>query len=155
MHPPDERRLLESLPHAPPFRFVDRVLSATTESARGIWSVRGDEAFFAGHFPSRPIVPGVLLSEPLAQLSGLIIASRADLSDQESPIGGALAMVEMKFVSPAVPPVEIELASELDAHGDPLYLFSVVASCGGVCLARGRLAIRVDSKREGSSCATS
>jgi 3-hydroxyacyl-[acyl-carrier-protein] dehydratase len=67
---------LDSLPHGPEFRFLDRVLKLDPgKSGSGEYTVRGDEPFLRGHFPGQPIFPGVLLVEAAAQLAGTVAQS--------------------------------------------------------------------------------
>ena len=68
----DTRRVLELLPHRYPFLMVDRIIDMDGESAVGIKSVTFNEPFFQGHFPSFPVMPGVLIIEGMAQTAGAL-----------------------------------------------------------------------------------
>ncbi len=67
---------LDSLPHGPEFRFLDRLLEIEPgRRGLGEYRVRGDEPFLKGHFPGQPLFPGVLMLESAAQLAGTVAQS--------------------------------------------------------------------------------
>jgi len=78
MNPPADmlETALQTLPHGPEFRFIDRLISLTPgKEGVGEYRVRGDEPFLRGHFPGEPIFPGVLLVEGASQLAGIVAQS--------------------------------------------------------------------------------
>jgi 3-hydroxyacyl-[acyl-carrier-protein] dehydratase len=127
---------LKRLPHGESFRFVSNVTSVTEgQSAEAVWEPTGREPFFAGHFPGKPIVPGVLLAEALAQVSGLA------LSAQSGPVEGRLAHVDVRFERAVEPPARIVLKSKLLRMMGTLSQFEVEASVGSAVVARGTVAL--------------
>lgn len=126
---------LSRLPHGEAFRFVSRVTQVKDgESAKGVWAVTGKEHFFSGHFPGRPVVPGVLLIEALAQISGLSghWGEKADVR---------LAHADVRFDQAVVPPAEIVLESRFVRAMGGLRQYEVSASVGGQAVARGTVAL--------------
>lgn len=132
------RDILAALPHRPPFRFVDEIVELDPgRQGLGIWRIDGRESFFAGHFPGRPIVPGVLVAEALAQMSG-VVALGPGVSGFSS---GKLAHVDLRFDDTASPPAEILLEVELVRSLGSLRQFDVSARIGDTVIARGTLAL--------------
>jgi len=130
---------LARLPHRDPFRFVTRLTAfAPQSSGEAIWSVTGDEWFLEGHFPGQPIVPGVLIVEALAQLSGVV-----SLLSEEGPApeGGRLAHADVRFTHAVEPPAEIELFAALSRSIAGLHQLDVRAEVGGVVAAKGTLVV--------------
>lgn len=77
------------LPHRPPFLFLDEVTELVPgERAEGYWRTTGDEAFFGGHFPGRPTLPGVLMTEALAQLGAYAVLSDERMAGRLPLFGG-------------------------------------------------------------------
>lgn len=104
---------VEVLPHRPPFLFLDDVSEvAPGRSARGTWRLTGDEAFFAGHFPGRPTLPGVLMVEAIAQLGAYAV-----LVDEEGSAAGKLPLFGgvdgVRFRRQVVPGDVLDLEVEL------------------------------------------
>ena len=77
------------LPHRPPFLFVDEIVALEPgRSATGRWRLTGDEWFFAGHFPGRPTLPGVLMCEAIAQVGALAVLADERFAGKLPLFGG-------------------------------------------------------------------
>jgi UDP-3-O-[3-hydroxymyristoyl] N-acetylglucosamine deacetylase/3-hydroxyacyl-[acyl-carrier-protein] dehydratase len=78
----DVRRVMEILPHRPPFLMVDRIMEIEGNRIVGVKNVTMNEAYFAGHFPGHPIMPGVLQLEAIAQVAGILMLKRVENAGQ-------------------------------------------------------------------------
>jgi 3-hydroxyacyl-[acyl-carrier-protein] dehydratase len=73
IEPMDTLQIMEALPHRFPFLMLDKIVGGTVgESITAVKSVSGNEPFFQGHFPGRPVMPGVLVIEAMAQAGGVL-----------------------------------------------------------------------------------
>ena len=100
------------LPHRPPFLFLTDVDEVEPgRAARGRWHLTGDEAFFAGHFPGRPTLPGVLMVESLAQLGAVAVLQDERFTGTLPLFGG---INSARFRRQVVPGDTLELEIVLD-----------------------------------------
>ena len=133
----DIRQIKEILPHRYPFLLIDRV----TDMEQGKWAeavkcVTVNEPFFQGHFPGRPIMPGVLIMEALAQTGAVAILSEAENRGKLVVFGG---IKNCRFKRQVVPGDVLTLYCELTERRGPIGYGKAVAKVDGEIAAQGEL----------------
>ncbi|MBU4345733.1 MAG: bifunctional UDP-3-O-[3-hydroxymyristoyl] N-acetylglucosamine deacetylase/3-hydroxyacyl-ACP dehydratase [Candidatus Omnitrophica bacterium] len=108
----DREAIMKILPHRPPFLFVDKIISLKQgKYAVGIKNVTKDEYFFKGHFPGKPVMPGVLIIEAMAQVGGVMMLSP---EENRGKLAYFLAADNIKFRKTVVPGDQLLLRVEAD-----------------------------------------
>jgi 3-hydroxyacyl-[acyl-carrier-protein] dehydratase len=103
----DQAAIMNILPHRYPFLLVDKIVELEPgERAVGLKSVSGNEPFFPGHFPGRPVMPGVLIVEALAQTGAVALLSASGL---EGKIAYFAGIDKCRFRRPVVPGDQLRL----------------------------------------------
>jgi 3-hydroxyacyl-[acyl-carrier-protein] dehydratase len=126
------------LPHRPPFVFVRELIACVPgESAECATSFDQDDPMFAGHFPGNPLVPGVILTEALAQTAG--IAGASGYPENEKPTFLLTAIRHMKFFQAVRPNERVILRAKKLADVNGLMQFEVEAVANGVLVAGGQI----------------
>lgn len=136
--PLDREAVLALLPHRPPLLLVDGVDDVRTDppSLRAHLHVSPDEPVLRGHFPDRPVWPGVYTIEGLAQACALLAALR---SGGPAPPGVLLGGVEVKLTAPVLPGDRLEYHVAWTHSVLPVHRFSVSAEVRRRTVARGTL----------------
>ncbi|MEQ5837434.1 3-hydroxyacyl-ACP dehydratase FabZ [Marinobacter halodurans] len=112
--------IMEFLPHRYPFLLVDRVTEVEKgQSIVGYKNISINEPFFNGHFPGKPIMPGVLIIEAMAQLSGILGFVTVDRKPSDGVIHYLAGSSKARFKRPVVPGDQLRLESRFisDKHG--------------------------------------
>ena len=110
----DIYKILKQLPHRYPFLLVDRVLEIDKgKTIRALKNITINEPFFQGHFPHRPVMPGVLMLEALAQAAALLSFDALDASPTDEMIYYFAGMDGVRFKRPVEPGDQLILEVEL------------------------------------------
>ena len=129
---------LRLLPHRYPFVMIDRVIDMRgAEHAIGIKNVTINEPQFLGHFPEKPVMPGVLVIEGMAQTAGVLCLRQMSLSERR--VMYFLTIDKAKFRKPAVPGDTIEYHVDKIAHRRNMWWYRGEAKVGGVLIAEAEV----------------
>ena len=128
----DIQHILRKLPHRYPFLLVDRVL----ELEKGVRikapkNVTINEPFFPGHFPARPVMPGVLMLEALAQAAALLSFESLDSDPDEDTVVYFAGIDNARFKRPVGPGDQLILEASIDRHKSGIYRYKTRATVDG------------------------
>ncbi len=127
----DIRRVMELLPHRPPFLMIDRVIDMVEgTSATGIKNITINEPQFNGHFPGMPVMPGVLLIEAMAQTAGALVVHTLNTT-AAGKLVYFMTIDKARFRAPIVPGDCVHLPVKIVRQRGPVWKFSGEARVDG------------------------
>jgi 3-hydroxyacyl-[acyl-carrier-protein] dehydratase len=139
----DVRRIVQMIPHRYPMLLVDRVIEMRLgESAIGIKNVTINEPFFQGHFPSEPVMPGVLIVEAMAQTAAVLVVATLG-PNAEGKIVYFMSIENARFRRPVVPGDRIELHVQKLQHRQNVWKFTGKALVDGAVAAEATYAAMI------------
>jgi len=128
-------RIMEMIPHRYPFLMIDKVIEIECDHhAIGVKNVTINEPFFVGHFPSKPVMPGVLLIEAMAQTSAVLVVETLG-KDAEGKLVYFMSIDEAKFRKPVVPGDAVHIRVDKQQSRRNVWKFACVATVEGAKVA--------------------
>jgi len=136
----DIHRILELLPHRYPFLLVDRVLSIVpNERIVALKNVTINEPYFTGHFPHRPVMPGVLMLEALAQTAALLTFESQGTQIDDKSVYYFVGIDKARFKRPVEPGDQLILEASFQRVKSGIYKYDVLAKVGDEVAAQAEL----------------
>jgi 3-hydroxyacyl-[acyl-carrier-protein] dehydratase len=139
--------ILNMLPHGYPFLLVDRIIEMEPgKRVVGIKNVTYNEPFFPGHFPGRPIMPGVLIVESMAQTAGVLVFNSLPIEDHKKPVY-FLGIDNVRFRKPVIPGDQLRLELEITRHRQSIWGFKGKAFVDGKLVAEADLLAMIGDEK--------
>jgi 3-hydroxyacyl-[acyl-carrier-protein] dehydratase len=136
----DINDILRHLPHRYPFLLIDRVIEFNKgESLTGIKNVTYNEPFFQGHFPQRPVMPGVLILEAMAQATGLLAFRTLENTADRDTLYFLVGMDRVRFKRPVEPGDQLLLSARLLKTKRGIWIFDCDARVDGAIAASAEI----------------
>ena len=136
----DINDILQHLPHRYPFLLIDRVTEFRAgESLVGYKNVTYNEPFFQGHFPDRPVMPGVLLLEAMAQATGLLAFKTVERGARRESLYFLVGIDKARFKQPVEPGDQVILRADLLRSKRGIWVFDCKASVDGNMVASAEI----------------
>lgn len=136
----DIHEILKKLPHRFPFVLVDRVTKIEKgQSIQAIKNVTINEPFFPGHFPNRPVMPGVLMLEAMAQAAALLVFDNLGASPSENQVYYFAGIDSARFKRPVEPGDQLVMDITLLRAKAAIYKFSGVTRVDGQVVCEAEL----------------
>jgi 3-hydroxyacyl-[acyl-carrier-protein] dehydratase len=136
----DINNILQHLPHRYPFLLIDRVTEFKAgESLVGYKNVTYNEPFFQGHFPERPVMPGVLLLEAMAQATGLLAFKTVERGARRESLYFLVGIDKARFKQPVEPGDQVVLRADLLRSKRGIWVFDCKASVDGNVVASAEI----------------
>ena len=137
------QRVMEMIPHRYPFLMIDRVDQVVAgTSAIGIKNVTINEPFFQGHFPSEPVMPGVLIIEAMAQTSAVLVVYTLGKAF-EGKLVYFMSVDNARFRKPVIPGDQLRIHVNKDRHRGMVWKFTAEAKVDGVLVAEATYAAMI------------
>lgn len=139
----DVSRIMQMIPHRYPMLMIDRVVDIIPdESCTGIKNVTINEPFFAGHFPSRPVMPGVLIVEAMAQTAAVLVVQTLG-PEAEGKLVYFMSIDEARFRKPVTPGDQVHIHVKKVAQRKSVWKFSAEAKVNGALCAEATYAAMI------------
>ncbi len=138
-----DERILELIPHRPPFLFVDSIVEISENKIKTVKKIEASEPFFKGHYPHKPIVPGVILCEAVFQTGAILISSLIKIGENAVPV--LTRVGEAKFRKMVLPDQTIEITAEITEKLSSAYFMKGAVSVDGKNALRVEFAVNIAS----------